>query len=70
MSRPEINVIINFSTGAQFGNPFILDQSKLGSLDVLSDATALVVDVSNLVDTISTNRGRQLSAEQFNTGTA
>ena len=70
MSRPAINVIINFSTGATFGNPFILDQSQLGSLDILSDATALVVDVSDLVDTISTNRGRQLSAEQFNTGTA
>ena len=70
MSRPEINVIINFSTGATFGNPFILDQSQLGSLDVLADSTALIVDVSNLIDTISTNRGRQLSAEQFNTGTA
>jgi len=70
MSRPVINVIINFSTGATFGNPFILDQSQLGSLDVLADATALIVDVSDLVDTISTNRGRQLSAEQFNTGTA
>jgi hypothetical protein len=70
MSRPVINVIINFSTGATFGNPFILDQSQLGSLDVLANATALIVDVSSLVDTISTNRGRQLSAEQFNTGTA
>jgi len=70
MSRPNINVIINFSTGAGFGNPFILDQSKLGSLDVLADSTALIVDVSDLVDTINTNRGRQLSAEQFNTGTA
>jgi len=70
MSRPVINVIINFSTGATFGNPFILDQSQLGSLDELSDSTALVVDVSDLIDTISTNRGRQLSAEQFNTGTA
>ena len=70
MSRPVINVIVNFSTGAAFGNPFILDQSQLGSLDVLADSTALIVDVSNLVDTIFTNRGRQLSAEQFNTGTA
>lgn len=70
MSRPTINVIVNFSTGATFGNPFILDQSQLGSLDVLADSTALIVDVSSLVDTISTNRGRQLSAEQFNTGTA
>ena len=60
MSRPVINVIINFSTGATFGNPFILDQSQLGSLDVLADATALIVDVSDLIDFISTNRGRQL----------
>lgn len=70
MSRPVINVIINFSTGATFGNPFILDQSQLGNLDVLADATALIVDVSDLVDSIISNRGRQLSAEQFNTGTA
>jgi len=70
MSRPEINVIINFSTGAGFGNPFIIDQSKLGQ-DVFADTSAsLVVDVSNLVDTISTTRGRQINAEQFNTGSA
>jgi hypothetical protein len=59
MSKPTVNVIINFSTGAGFGNPFILDQSKLGSLDVLADATALIVDVSNQVDSVSTSRGRQ-----------
>jgi hypothetical protein len=70
MSRPEVNVIINFSTGATFGNPFIIDQSKIGGTDVMADSTALIVDVSNLVDQINTNRGRQLSAEQFNTGTA
>ena len=70
MSKPTVNVIINFSTGAGFGNPFILDQSKIGSLDVLADATSLIVDVSNQVDSISTNRGRQLSTEQFNTGVA
>lgn len=70
MSRPTINVIINFSTGAGFGNPFILDQSKLGSLDVLADNTSLIVDVSNQVDSITTNRGRQINTEQFNTGSA
>jgi len=70
MTRPVINVIINFSTGAGFGNPFILDQSKLGSLDVLADTTSLIVDISNQVDSISTNRGRQINTEQFNTGTA
>jgi hypothetical protein len=70
MTRPVINVIINFSTGAGFGNPFILDQSKLGSLDVLADTTSLIVDISNQVDSISTSRGRQINTEQFNTGTA
>ena len=70
MTRPVINVIINFSTGAAFGNPFIIDQSKIGSSDVMADSTSLIVDVSNLINQISTTRGRQLSAEQFNTGTA
>jgi hypothetical protein len=70
MTRPVINVIINFSTGATFGNPFIIDQSKIGSSDVMADSTSLIVDVSNLINQISTTRGRQLSAEQFNTGTA
>ena len=71
MTRPTINVIIDFSTGASFGYPFILDSSVLGGADVLSDSpTSLVVDVSDLLDSISTNRGRQISAEQFNTGTA
>lgn len=70
MSKPTVNVIINFSTGAGFGNPFILDQSKIGSLDVLADATSLIVDVSNQVNSIATSRGRQLSTEQFNTGVA
>ena len=69
MTRPVINVIINFSTGAGFGNPFIIDQGILG-VDVLGDASGPIVDVSNLVDTISTNRGRQISTEQFNTGAA
>jgi hypothetical protein len=67
MSRPVINVIINFSTGAGFGNPFIIDQGILG-VDVLADATGPIVDVSNVVDSIVTNRGRQINAEQFNTG--
>jgi hypothetical protein len=69
MSRPEINVIINFSTGAGFGNPFIIDQGILG-IDVLGNSSGPIVDVSNLIDSIVSNRGRQINAEQFNTGTA
>jgi len=67
MTRPVINVIINFSTGAGFGNPFIIDQGILG-VDVLSDAIGPIVDVSNVIDSIVTNRGRNISSEQFNTG--
>jgi hypothetical protein len=71
MTRPVINVIIDFSTGASFGFPFVLDTSSLDGGDVLSDsATALVVDVSNLLDSVNTNRGRNISSEQFQTGTA
>jgi hypothetical protein len=71
VTRPVINVIIDFSTGASFGYPFILDSSALDSADVLSDAAAgLIVDVSNLLDSIVTNRGRNISSEQFQTGTA
>jgi hypothetical protein len=71
MTRPVINVVIDFSTGATFGYPFIIGESQIGGQDVFSDSpTSLVVDVSSLLDSVQTNRGRQLSAEQFNTGTA
>jgi len=71
MTRPVINVIIDFSTGASFGYPFVLDTSSLDGGDVLSDSsTSLVVDVSNLLDSVNTNRGRNISSEQFQTGTA
>lgn len=71
MTRPTLNVTIDFSTGASFGYPFILDESVLGGADVLSDSPkSLIVDVSNLLDSIQTNRGRNLSSEQFQTGTA
>jgi hypothetical protein len=71
MTRPSINVIIDFSTGASFGYPFVLGTSELDGGNVLSDSsTSLVVDVSNLLDSIQTNRGRNISSEQFQTGTA
>jgi hypothetical protein len=71
MTRPVINVIIDFSTGASFGYPFILDSSALDGADVLSDSpSSLVVDVSNIIDSVQTNRGRQISAEVFQTGVA
>ena len=71
MTRPVINVIIDFNTGASFGYPFIIGTSELGGADVLSDSSSnLVVDVSDLLDSVVTNRGRNISSEQFQTGTA
>jgi hypothetical protein len=71
VTRPVINVIIDFSTGASFGYPFILGTSELGGADVLSDSSSsLIVDVSDLLDSVQTNRGRNISSEQFQTGLA
>jgi hypothetical protein len=71
VTRPVINVIIDFNTGASFGYPFIIGTSELGGADVLSDsASNLVVDVSDLLDSVNTNRGRNISSEQFQTGVA
>lgn len=68
MTLPVINAIINFSTGAGFASPMILDAGIIG-VNALADTTAVVVDVSNLVDSIKTNRGRTASSDVFQTGT-
>jgi hypothetical protein len=68
MTLPVINAIINFSTGAGFASPMILDSGVLG-VNALADSTAVTVDVSNLVDSIKTNRGRTALSEIFQTGT-
>jgi len=46
----------------------ILDTGLL-DVNVLADATAVIVDVSNQVDFIQTARGRSALADQFQTGT-
>ena len=68
MTIPVINAIINFSTGAGFASPMILDTGILG-VNVLADGTAVIVDVSNQVDSIKTNRGRTALSDIFQTGT-
>jgi hypothetical protein len=65
---PVINAIINFSTGAGFASPMILDSGVLG-VNALADTTAVTVDVSNLVDSVRTSRGRTALSEIFQTGT-
>lgn len=68
MTVPVINAIINFSTGPAFAQAMILDSGILGT-NVLADSEALIVDVSNVVDGITTMRGRNLQADVFQTGT-
>jgi hypothetical protein len=68
MTLPVINAIINFSTGAGFASPMILDSGVLG-VNALADTTAVTVDVSSVVDSIKTNRGRTALSDIFQTGT-
>ena len=68
MTFPVINAIINFSTGAGFASPMILDSGVLG-VNALADTTSVTVDVSNQVDSIRTNRGRTALSDIFQTGT-
>jgi hypothetical protein len=65
---PVINAIINFSTGAGFASPMILDSGVIG-VNALADTTSVTVDVSNQVDSIRTNRGRTALSDIFQTGT-
>ena len=67
MAVPVINAIINFSTGPSFAQAMIIDQGILGT-NVLADAASVIVDVSNQVNRIETNRGRTALSDQFQTG--
>ncbi len=72
MSLPILNVSLNFSSGATFGNPFILDESLLGSTDILSDAstsTSLILDLTSITRGIAINRGRNISRDTYEAGT-
>lgn len=68
MTIPVINAVINFSTGPSFAQAMILDSGILGT-NILADSASVIVDVSNVVDSIQTMRGRNPQADQFQTGT-
>jgi hypothetical protein len=67
MTVPVINAIINFSTGPSFAQFLILDTGQL-DVNVLGDPGSIIVDVSNQVNSIQTNRGRTALSDQFQTG--
>ena len=67
MTVPVINAVINFSTGPSFAQAMILDTGILGT-NILADSAAVIVDVSNQVNRIETNRGRTALSDEFQTG--
>lgn len=68
MPIPTINAVINFSTGPSFAQAMILDEGILGT-NILADSAAVIVDVSNVVNTVNIKRGRSATADEFQTGT-
>jgi hypothetical protein len=67
MTIPVVNAVINFSTGPSFAQAMILDSGILGT-NILADSASVIVDVSDVVDSIQTMRGRNPQADQFQTG--
>jgi hypothetical protein len=68
MTVPVINAVINFSTGPSFAQAFIIGEGILGT-NILADSAAVIVDVSDVVDSVSIKRGRNAQADEFQTGT-
>jgi hypothetical protein len=72
MAYPEIGVEIDFSNGASFGYPFILDDPAFGILgtNILADAAADLVTITDQVMSASIRRGRNRILSNFEVGTA
>lgn len=68
MAAPVLKVIVNFGSGASFGNALILDSGLLG-FNVLADSADVIADVSNTVQAVNINRGRNANTDQFQAGT-
>lgn len=70
----QLNVSLNFSSGATFGNSFTIGDPVSGVLGVgeLSDSTApsLVIDVTSVTRSINIRRGRNVLRDTYESGTA
>ena len=67
MTVPVVNAYINFSTGPSFAQALILGSGLL-DVNILEDSTAIIVDVSDQINYIQSNRGRNATADRFITG--
>ena len=72
MALPVLGVEIDFSNGASFGYPFLLDDPAYGILgtNILADSAADIVDITSMVMGCSTRRGRNRILSNFEVGTA
>jgi len=68
MPVPVINAVINFGTGPSTAQAFIIGEGIFGT-NVLADSASLIVDVSNVVNSVNIKRGRSATADEFQTGT-
>ena len=67
MTLPVINAVINFSTGPSFAQAAIIGSAVYGT-NVFADSASVIVDISDRVNRIETNRGRTALSDQFQTG--
>jgi hypothetical protein len=69
-NAPTIQVIVGFETTVNFGTPFQLNNATFGMLNTGTLGGVQPVDVTEYVQAITINRGRNRELEQFNAGTA
>lgn len=69
MPVPTLQAFINFSSGASFGQAFVIGSGIFGT-NVLADSASLVVDVSARVQAATVRRGRNPLTDVFQTGSA
>jgi hypothetical protein len=68
MAKPTLKVLVNFSSGASFGQALILDSGQL-DINVLADSPTAIADVTSTVQAVNINRGRNANTDQFQAGT-
>lgn len=70
----QISVSLNFSSGATFGNDFTLDDPVNGVLGygtlAASNVPSLVVDLTDITRHITIRRGRNITRDMYEAGTA
>lgn len=70
MAVPTIQVLVGFQTTTGFGNPFQLDNATYGLLDTGTLGGLQYADLTQYVQAVNIQRGRNRQLDQFNSGSA